>query len=733
MHLIDASAISNIGQYISVDSRPVSNGRGSFKQIVTTYKSHLRSLKAHSSDFKITDPFLCLNIVCPTGAYDVNIEPAKDDVLFTDQELVLELTRKFFVSLYGEVTLPIERITATPKMNQPRGIELMLAKKKPPGLVEANVPTSVSRPVYLHSLPTQIPFNGDKITQKPLDSGPTQQSGQSIPQIQHSIAFPERSEIACRDQTCDSDDRVQEPARLATKGLLGSSPVTLFRESSQPPKPVWKGSMYADDEDEEEDDDDMNQSALPSPADVDKIEDEAALKSVHLSNPWAIAKLHAPFRPPGRQATQGTEPPRNNQLPTPLRQIGDAGEEPCSPSPSPFPYPLKARAKRRSAEEDDDDGEAALSNKESYGSGSLDTWVQKSINTDTDPINDKSDNEDLHRGARGPPGPPNAGPFVSARTLQLGTPLSDIPDISQRPQKKALRRQQQNITKSRAPISPTQDLEKVWFDNGETPRRRKPQQNHQKPRYPNASVLNLREDDEDSATSSGPGAPVHPDLAAAMDYENRKQLVNQQHRASLRHQKSALEAASRETLLTASPHKNRQRAAIAALHINASNNLQHAADEIETSDDNVVHDPRFYLTDLQRTSEPIYHNDNRKAKRRKTALLPFETLTSDKYIGDLVQTIPTAMPDLSLQIQKCLPLCGFYDDYIHDGIIVNAFEIGDNDESRVEIAEWESTLKAMVKSQYRIEGMSKEEEMEGELDVDLWSILAERGVQVHDL
>ncbi|KAF2146867.1 uncharacterized protein K452DRAFT_323924 [Aplosporella prunicola CBS 121167] len=84
----EAAKVGNLGQFISVDSRPVSTMRGTFKQIASLFKE---KLKRSSASFEgVKDPFLCMNIICPPDSYDPNIEPAKDDVMFDDAAKVVE-------------------------------------------------------------------------------------------------------------------------------------------------------------------------------------------------------------------------------------------------------------------------------------------------------------------------------------------------------------------------------------------------------------------------------------------------------------------------------------------------------------------------------------------------------------------------------------------------------------------------------------------------------------------
>ncbi|GIZ43298.1 hypothetical protein CKM354_000653000 [Cercospora kikuchii] len=96
----DASKIIGIGAYISVDARPVSTSRGIFKQIVKIFRDALKRVAPDFADIK--DPFLYLELSCPRGSYDANLEPAKDDLLFEDSSLILDVARKLFFAAYPD-------------------------------------------------------------------------------------------------------------------------------------------------------------------------------------------------------------------------------------------------------------------------------------------------------------------------------------------------------------------------------------------------------------------------------------------------------------------------------------------------------------------------------------------------------------------------------------------------------------------------------------------------------
>lgn len=73
--------------YFSVDGRPINTGRGIAKRLLNIYLEHLKSSTMVKD---ISDCFIRLNISCPPGSYDANIEPSKDNVLFSDEQLLLE-------------------------------------------------------------------------------------------------------------------------------------------------------------------------------------------------------------------------------------------------------------------------------------------------------------------------------------------------------------------------------------------------------------------------------------------------------------------------------------------------------------------------------------------------------------------------------------------------------------------------------------------------------------------
>jgi DNA mismatch repair protein MutL len=96
--------------YISIDSRPVSCTRGSTKKLVTIYKNILNQTGPQSTSEKLKEPFMRLNIVCPAGSYDSNVEPAKDDVLFEDEADLLSTFEHWLRDIYCQPIGPSQVI-----------------------------------------------------------------------------------------------------------------------------------------------------------------------------------------------------------------------------------------------------------------------------------------------------------------------------------------------------------------------------------------------------------------------------------------------------------------------------------------------------------------------------------------------------------------------------------------------------------------------------------------------
>jgi hypothetical protein len=184
----DTSKINNAGQFISVDGRPLSSSRGVGQEIVKLFKPYVRLGASQADTSKnVTDPFLCLQISCPRGTYDVNIEPAKDDLLFENRGLVLSLVETLFRDHYGELPgtekkIDNKRNDSSSNAGASNGeFDLLMARKPPaePALQSHQTEDS----------------SGDAILRTPLSQRPSRSGKSTYPTVEQfsSSGTPEQS------------------------------------------------------------------------------------------------------------------------------------------------------------------------------------------------------------------------------------------------------------------------------------------------------------------------------------------------------------------------------------------------------------------------------------------------------------------------------------------------------------------------------------------------------------
>ncbi|RMD42622.1 hypothetical protein DV735_g2491, partial [Chaetothyriales sp. CBS 134920] len=106
-------------QYFSVDGRPLSAEKGTMREFSRLYKKYLRNF-CEQAQLKSAPsrPFLYVKITCPPGSYDVNVEPAKDEVLFLEPDTLIREFEQLLTYVYGEAPLgrnalkyPVAKIT----------------------------------------------------------------------------------------------------------------------------------------------------------------------------------------------------------------------------------------------------------------------------------------------------------------------------------------------------------------------------------------------------------------------------------------------------------------------------------------------------------------------------------------------------------------------------------------------------------------------------------------------
>ena len=117
-------------KFLTIDSRPVSCEKGSMKKIITIFKKYIRATASDSSAGNIKNTFIYLDMKCPTATYDPNVEPAKDDVLFSNEVRLLESIEALCKSVYGNASSalvkPSKSLLLEDKLD---GFAVLLARK----------------------------------------------------------------------------------------------------------------------------------------------------------------------------------------------------------------------------------------------------------------------------------------------------------------------------------------------------------------------------------------------------------------------------------------------------------------------------------------------------------------------------------------------------------------------------------------------------------------------------
>ena len=671
---------SALGQHISIDNRPVSSNRGVLKLVGAHYKSCLRSAADHLGSVKIIDPLLVINISCPKGSYDINVEPAKDDVLFADAKVVLQVIQMTLNNIYGEPRNHQEQRPAQPQTRESDGFGVLLAKKT----IDKEVLTSGQPPPQAEVESGLLNGRADFLLNLPADG--VNANTEDLSQNAGGVVPDERS-----DRPLDDEQETGVSAKTNT---------------------TWKASIFSSNDDDLEL---YSTLSASSQAEIEPANEEENPQSIDISNPWILAKLNARFRTPMKRIENDRVSISKARLPTPQQQRGDVANglevpsDDCQQSPSTsaafFPYPLRAFGKHQTGEDT-----AEVTSTSELGCGALDSWVQRSNASSSLDSNERNESWIPNANHRSYPdfGPMNNQP-------RRGMALHDIPRISQRPTTKTAIGKQRTRTINERYISPASDPERVWFEMRENSNAHRPQQRLTKTKARSKSISLRESEGHISPPLEAQPHLMHPDLAIALDYEARKVQATHDHKENLRREKAAeiarqhAEAAKQRTLdsllgLRAphatpnSPHQLRQAKAIAALQANVETA---AADAVESSD---------------QATRP-------SSKQKKSTKLPLESVKEQYWVSDLILPFATNNDMFVGQVRRLVD----WDDYVYRGEVGNGF---DNVERGL-LKIWESQLRQLVGNQYRRGDPHVEDGAtigENEIVLDLCGILSEPGL-----
>jgi DNA mismatch repair ATPase MutL len=97
LHILprNADSLKTIGAFVSVDARPLNSKQGIAKRIFAEFKSHIAKLAiSEATSHSSPTAFMQLDIQCAPGSYDINVTPLKDEVLFHDEQSLLDCFRR---------------------------------------------------------------------------------------------------------------------------------------------------------------------------------------------------------------------------------------------------------------------------------------------------------------------------------------------------------------------------------------------------------------------------------------------------------------------------------------------------------------------------------------------------------------------------------------------------------------------------------------------------------------
>ena len=584
---IDLSPINNIGPFISIDGRPVASRQGVLKDIVDTYKFEVRELFKQRYGKRVTNPLIILNLKCSRGSYDVNIEPAKDDVLFNDAQCILSLVTGFLKNLYSRMQMEAE-ISLDVSMDSSRSHE-----SEPHELKDTFVTNSSSIELAAAEKANTQPENstvqtflGQSTELGPLDMGlPGGEESSGFQAGLSAITHERRS----REQMCHGVTSNAEQEHLP-------------RNKSQE-----SGSL-------------IGLTAQPSNS-SDSEPDERSLNDIRVSNPWTFAKLNSPKEIPRLpQRTTAENPLMIRQMPTPARQKGDvisANDQPMLSLSSPI-HPsngILPTLSHRGISPRDIDSKAYHSKPFQARSG-----LRAPGSTHLDPASSDPDEATSYEPRRAIP------KFNPPSSTRRANPLrKDIPALSP--------------SSSEDPFPcPTDraasDDGQVWFDFG--PRKReKPgmRANHPLSASHFASARALPVDPE------GWASDIHPDLAVTLDYEARKQKAMDDHRKTLRKERAKeqreerIQGRNQLTLdsMLAAPHTQRSAAGISPYQ----NRYQAAKAALQPQ------------KQKQKRDAPPPPSSSTSENQRAHPAKPLEYVAKQDRVIDLLLSLPTSLDEIA--------------------------------------------------------------------------------------
>jgi DNA mismatch repair protein MutL len=601
----DLTKISG-GQYVSIDSRPVSFARGTPKKIVSMYKSIISAILVDDVPGKVKSPFICMNIVCPAGSYDPNVEPAKDDVLFEDEKALLSLVENWFRGVYGD------RMVATSASNK------TLTNQD-----EARDTAHSTNPVET------LIINGDIFSS-----------------IKPGIEISKASVLIHGDGSAVNNSVLGEsPDRSITGRMsLHTSPGTpnVLPAVDQP----RAGFDMSEDYPEELEFDEVEQTSACYQLTAEDTRIKHTSRTFTSLNPWVIAKHNAHVI---------KEKTRESTLADP---VGESTSKRPPSTPFILPTPRGSSMPRPSS------GYCNLGPLErcSYENISVSDNSQSSIEGWLQQNQGISRENSTHLCDVLLPSPGSSDPVRAF--AEVGNVIMDR-DVSSCMLRSPLATQAhlaprvpRNVNKHF--VSPLRDTYLAFPLATEMRVKSLPSRRPQS----NAGVDMILDEGEDDRVH---GNERRSEVHEALDFERRKEAATRKLRDELRRSQSGAEVPSNVDFNTRpSPHKSRYHAAMAALDSNPNcSSSERANDEIPIESCLPDDDPRAYLMRRRKSIVACSEKPSvgRKLKRVKTMFLPLETTPDMAQLHGLCQVVST---NISF-VRKALLTLARNDQYTKSG------------------------------------------------------------------
>lgn len=211
--------------YFSVDQRPVNADKDPFKELHKLYKRYLRHAIRDYSDRSLSRPFMCLRLSCPPQTYDINVEPAKDRVMFYHESHVSEMFEAMLKQMYGEITT----VSTNPRSASVGPVEddsfsIMMARPKNVGTSKSDSPLKPDQPTEVAIAPPR----GSEEDEAPALDNPWTKARMNI-RLNRSNTLPEdavdpslvmRAEVRAAASPDATSEAIVETAGLEAEQLL---------------------------------------------------------------------------------------------------------------------------------------------------------------------------------------------------------------------------------------------------------------------------------------------------------------------------------------------------------------------------------------------------------------------------------------------------------------------------------------------------------------------------------